>query len=65
MPFQSLYPRQKIILGVLIFVVLIIIGVGIILPRVGKNKVVSGQLLVWGLDSKQAVAPLIDSFVTR
>lgn len=65
MPFQSLYPRQKIILGVLIFFVIIIIGVGIILPRVGKNKVVSGQLLVWGLDSKQAVAPLIDSFVTR
>jgi len=65
MPFSSLYPRQKIILGVLFFFILIIIVAGIILPRVGKNKVFSGQILVWGLDNRQAIAPLIESFNAR
>jgi len=65
MPLSSLYPRQKIILGVLVFFVLIIILAGIILPRIGKNQVFSGQILVWGLDNKQNMAPLIEAFNAR
>jgi ABC-type glycerol-3-phosphate transport system substrate-binding protein len=62
MSFSSLYPRQKIILAVLFSFVFIIIILGIIVPRLSSNKVFSGQILVWGLDNKQAMAPLIDAF---
>lgn len=65
MSFSSLYPRQKIILAVLFFLIFIVITVGIIVPRLGKNKVFSGQILVWGIDKKTDIAPLIEAFNTR